>query len=91
MVVLQTPLGAGKERASSCRVVFFRGLLGCLLVSFVVCFGFFSGSRVFLLGFLVGFGLGPLGVFFLGFFLFFCAGFGYSCIPPVYLGAPYAF
>jgi hypothetical protein len=70
MVVLQTPLGAGKERASSCRVVFFRGLLGCLLVSFVVCFGFFSGSRVFLLGFLVGFGLGPLGVFF-GFFSFF--------------------
>jgi hypothetical protein len=50
--------------------VFFRGLLGCLLVSFVVCFGFFSGSRVFLLGFLVGFGLGPLGVFF-GFFSFF--------------------
>jgi hypothetical protein len=37
----------------------------------------------------VGFGLGPLGVF-LGFFLFF-AGFGCSCIPPVYLGAPYAF
>jgi Na+/H+-dicarboxylate symporter len=32
---------------------------------------FFSGSRVFLLGFLVGFGLGPLGVF-LGFFLFLC-------------------
>jgi hypothetical protein len=31
---------------------------------------FFSGSRVFLLGFLVGFGLGPLGVFF-GFFSFF--------------------
>jgi len=52
--------------------------------------GFFSGSRVFLLGFLVGFGLGPLGVF-LGFFFFFCAGFGFSCIPPVYLGAPYAF
>jgi hypothetical protein len=36
----------------------------------VGCFGFFSGSRVFLLGFLVGFGLGPLGVL-LGFFLFF--------------------
>jgi hypothetical protein len=36
----------------------------------VGCFGFFSGSRVFLLGFLVGFGLGPLGVFF-GFFSFF--------------------
>jgi hypothetical protein len=61
---VQTPLGAGKERASSCRVVFFRGLLGCLLVSFVVSFGFFSGSRVFLLGFV-------LLVFFLGFFLFF--------------------
>jgi hypothetical protein len=29
---------------------------------------FFSGSRVFLLGFLVGFGLGPLGVFFFFFF-----------------------
>jgi hypothetical protein len=36
-----------------------------------VVLGFFSGSRVFLLGFLVGFGLGPLGVF-LGFFLFLC-------------------
>jgi len=39
---------------------------------------------------LVGFGLGPLGVFF-WFFSFFCAGFGYSCILPVYVGAPYAF
>jgi hypothetical protein len=36
----------------------------------VGCLGFFLGSRVFLLGFLVGFGLGSLGVF-SGFFLFF--------------------
>lgn len=36
------------------------------------CFGFFflSGSRVFLLGFLVGFGLGPLGYFWVFFFFF---------------------
>jgi len=38
----------------------------------VGCFGFFSGSRVFLLGFLVGFELGPLGVFFGFFFFFWC-------------------
>jgi hypothetical protein len=81
MVLLRTPLGAGKERASSCRVVFLEGFWVVSRFLLWVVLGFFSGSRVFLLGFLVGFGLGPLGVFF-----FFCAGFGCSCIPPVYWG-----
>jgi hypothetical protein len=35
-------------------------------------------------------GLVLLGFFWV-FFFFFCAGFGCSCIPPVYLGAPYVF
>jgi len=43
--------------------------------------GLFSGSRVFLLGFLVGFGLGPLGVFF-GFFSFFVLALATRVYPP---------
>jgi hypothetical protein len=46
-----------------------------------VVLGFFSGSRVFLLGFLVGFGLGPLGVFF-GFFSFFVLALATRVYPP---------